>query len=53
MSGDRTVGGVRREYERVADALRHEIESGDIAVGQRLPTHAELVERLNVSRATV
>ncbi|MFI8185330.1 GntR family transcriptional regulator [Actinacidiphila glaucinigra] len=53
MSNDRTVGGARREYERVADALRHEIEGGAIAVGARLPTHAELVDRFDVSRATV
>ncbi|WP_405767756.1 winged helix-turn-helix domain-containing protein [Actinacidiphila glaucinigra] len=53
MSNDRTVGGARREYERVADALRHEIEGGNIAVGEQLPTHAELVDRFDVSRATV
>ncbi|MEU1537272.1 winged helix-turn-helix domain-containing protein [Actinacidiphila glaucinigra] len=53
MSNDRTVGGARREYERVADALRHEIEGGAIAVGEQLPTHAELVDRFDVSRATV
>ncbi|MFF3948940.1 winged helix-turn-helix domain-containing protein [Streptomyces sp. NPDC001902] len=53
MSNDRTAGGPRREYERVADALRHEIEGGDIATGEQLPTHAELVDRFDVSRATV
>ncbi|MDX3214274.1 winged helix-turn-helix domain-containing protein [Streptomyces sp. ME02-6991-2B] len=53
MSNDRTTLGPRREYERVADALRHEIEVGDITVGAQLPTHAELVERFDVSRATV
>ncbi|MFD8075199.1 winged helix-turn-helix domain-containing protein [Streptomyces sp. NPDC059718] len=53
MSGDRSFGRARREYERVADALRHEIENGDIATGERLPTHAELVDRFDVSRATV
>ncbi|MFB7286457.1 winged helix-turn-helix domain-containing protein [Actinacidiphila glaucinigra] len=53
MSNDRTVGGARREYERVADALRHEIEGGAIAAGDQLPTHAELVDRFDVSRATV
>ncbi|MEU1620641.1 GntR family transcriptional regulator [Streptomyces sp. NPDC005722] len=53
MSNDRTVGGARREYERVADALRHEIEGGAIEVGDQLPTHAELVDRFDVSRATV
>ncbi|WP_431962114.1 GntR family transcriptional regulator [Actinacidiphila sp. bgisy160] len=53
MSNDRTVGGTRREYERVADVLRHEIEGGAIGVGEQLPTHAELVDRFDVSRATV
>ncbi|MDX3354569.1 GntR family transcriptional regulator [Streptomyces sp. ME01-24h] len=53
MSNDRTTLGPRREYERVADALRHEIEVGGIAEGAQLPTHAELVERFDVSRATV
>ncbi|MEU0183368.1 GntR family transcriptional regulator [Streptomyces sp. NPDC006207] len=53
MSNDPTAGGSRREYERVADALRHEIESGDIAAGSQLPTHAELVARFAVSRATL
>ncbi|WP_431962122.1 GntR family transcriptional regulator [Actinacidiphila sp. bgisy160] len=53
MSNDRTAGGARREYERVADVLRHEIEGGAIGVGEQLPTHAELVDRFDVSRATV
>ncbi|WUD74035.1 winged helix-turn-helix domain-containing protein [Streptomyces sp. NBC_00510] len=53
MSNDRTVGGARREYERVADVLRHEIEDGAIAAGDQLPTHAELKDRFDVSRDTV
>jgi hypothetical protein len=46
-------GGARREYRRVADELRARIEGGDIALGEQLPTHAELVERFDVSRATI
>lgn len=46
-------GGAKREYRRVADELRARIEGGDIALGEQLPTHAELVERFDVSRATI
>lgn len=46
-------GGAKREYRRVADELRARIEGGDIAFGEQLPTHAELVERFDVSRATI
>ncbi|MDX3235726.1 GntR family transcriptional regulator [Streptomyces sp. ME03-5709C] len=53
MTSDRFVNGPRRAYERVADALRQEIEAGAIATGDRLPTHTELMERFDVSRATV
>lgn len=37
----------------MADELRSEIERGAIGVGEQLPTHADLVERFGVARATV
>lgn len=43
----------KREYQRVADALREQIEVGDLEVGAQLPTHGQLTKRFAVSRATV
>ena len=53
MSNRSEVSGAKREYRRVADELRASIEGGDIAFGEQLPTHAELVEQFDVSRATI
>lgn len=43
----------RRLYRQVADQLRSLIDSGEYAVGSRLPTERELAEQLKVSRPTV
>jgi DNA-binding transcriptional regulator YhcF (GntR family) len=43
----------KREYQRVADALRGQIEVGDLVVGAQLPTHGQLTKHFTVSRATV
>lgn len=43
----------RRLYRQVADELRSVIESGEYAVGDRLPTERELSEQLGISRPTV
>ena len=40
-------------YRQVADQLRSLIDSGEYAVGSRLPTERELAEQLKVSRPTV
>ncbi|HWA39956.1 MAG TPA: GntR family transcriptional regulator [Burkholderiales bacterium] len=39
-------------YERIASALRDRITSGKLAVGDSLPTEAELCQRYGVSRYT-
>lgn len=43
----------RRLYRQIADQLRSLIDSGEYAVGCRLPTERELAEQLRVSRPTV
>ncbi|TPQ34063.1 GntR family transcriptional regulator [Bradyrhizobium guangdongense] len=43
----------RRLYRQIADQLRALIDSGEYAVGSRLPTERELAEQLKVSRPTV
>lgn len=41
------------KYRRIADALRREIDTGDLRPGQRLPTEPDLAERFSVSLPTV
>ncbi len=43
----------KRAFEEVCDQIRAEIQSGRIAVGDKLPSERELAEQLQVSRATV
>lgn len=43
----------RRLYRQIADQLRSLIDSGEYAVGSRLPTERELADQLEVSRPTV
>lgn len=43
----------RRLYRQIADQLRQLIESGEFAVGERLPTERELADQLGISRPTV
>lgn len=43
----------RRLYRQVADQLRSLIDSGEYAVGSRLPTERDLAEQIKVSRPTV
>jgi DNA-binding FadR family transcriptional regulator len=42
-----------RLYRQVADQLRQLIDSGEYAVGSRLPTERELAEQFGLSRPTV
>lgn len=43
----------RRLYRQVADQLRRLFDSGEYAVGDRLPAERELAEQMDVSRPTV
>ena len=40
-------------YRRIAEDLRREIETGDLAPGEQLPTELELRERFDASRNTI
>lgn len=42
-----------RKYQRVLDQLERDIHAGNYAVGAKLPSEADLVRRLGVSRITV
>lgn len=43
----------RRLYRQIADQLRQLIDSGEFAIGDRLPTERELADQLGISRPTV
>ena len=40
----------KREYQKVIDYLYKLIESGQLTVGERLPTERTLAETLSISR---
>ena len=40
-------------YRQIADKLRHQIESGELKEGDRLPTEDQLIEEHHTSRSTV
>ena len=52
MASERTAPG-ETKFEHVADVLRAEIADGTYALGKRIPTQRELVDRFGVSRDTV
>ncbi|MEV0343008.1 GntR family transcriptional regulator [Nocardia sp. NPDC050713] len=41
------------KYRRIAEEIRHQIDTGDLRPGQQLPTETELTERFRVSLPTV
>ncbi|MFD7895794.1 winged helix-turn-helix domain-containing protein [Streptomyces sp. NPDC059743] len=45
--------GQQRPRDVVADALRHHISEGELRVGERIPTQAELSEQYGVPRGAV
>jgi DNA-binding GntR family transcriptional regulator len=46
------VGNTAAGYRRIAEDLRRQITSGELAPGQRVPSEAELMRRYGVSRGT-
>ncbi len=50
--GDPTDTAATAGYRRIADDLRQQIISGELATGQRVPSEAELMRRYEVSRGT-
>lgn len=47
------VGGRGPKYHRIADALRAEIQSGELRPGSRIPAETALTERFGVSLPTL
>jgi DNA-binding GntR family transcriptional regulator len=45
-------GAIAASYRRIAEDLRQQISSGELATGQRVPSEAELMRRYGVSRGT-
>ena len=43
----------KRLYQQVAEAIKHQIQSGALTVGERLPAEKDLAQQLGVSRPTV
>jgi DNA-binding FadR family transcriptional regulator len=43
----------RRAFEEVCEQIRHEIQAGKLAAGDKLPSERELAEQFEVSRSTV
>ena len=43
----------KREYQKVIDYLYKLIESGQLTVGERLPTERTLAETLSISRNSI
>jgi len=43
----------RRAFEEICDQIRHEIQSGTLTAGDKLPSERELAEQFEVSRSTV
>ena len=43
----------KRAFEEVCDQIREEIQSGNLAPGDKLPSERELAEQFHVSRSTV
>ncbi|PZS08524.1 MAG: GntR family transcriptional regulator [Solirubrobacterales bacterium] len=46
------AGTTTAGYRRIADDLRQQITSGELATGQRVPFEADLMRRYGVSRGT-
>lgn len=46
------AGSTAAGYRRIAEDLRRQITSGELAPGQRVPSEAELMRRYGVSRGT-
>lgn len=44
---------MRRLYQQIADQIRHRIQQGDYAVGERMPAERFLADEFNVSRPTI
>lgn len=43
----------RPMYKQIADWLRHHIDTGAVAVGERLPSESQLVQQFHAARTTV
>lgn len=52
VASSEPAGTTAAGYRRIADDLREQITSGALAMGQRVPSEAELMRRYGVSRGT-
>ncbi len=53
MSSESTLATVKPKYQKIYDALAQAIRSGELKLGEKIPSEAALVKKFGASRITV